>query len=336
MDYRKLGASGLEVSPLCLGTMDFGNSADETTARRIIAMARDRGVNFIDTADVNARGESERIIGRAIRRERDRWIVATKVGNAMGEAVSERDMSRRWILRAIDDSLRRLATDYLDLYYLDIDDGTTPLEETIGTLGDLIRQGKVRHWGFSNFAAWRIAEMIGVSKDLGVPRPVAAQPCYNAVTRTAERDTLPACAHFGIAVVPYSPLARGVLTGKYAPGAAPPKGSRAGRGDQRILETEFREESLIIARRIKARAARRHMTAAQFAVGWILNNRLVTSVVAGPRTARQWAGYLGALGRRFSAEDEAFVDGLVRPGDASTPGYLDPRYPVSGRQPIEG
>ena len=144
----------------------------------------------------------------------------------------------------------------------------------------------------------------------------------------AERDTLPACAHFGIGVVTYSPLARGVLTGKYAPGVAPPRGSRAGRGDRRMLETEFRQESLVIARQIQAWATERGMTAAQFAVNWILNNALVTSVVAGPRTTRQWSDYLGALKHPFTAADEAFVDGLVQPGHASTPGIY--RSPLSG------
>jgi aryl-alcohol dehydrogenase (NADP+) len=336
MEYRRLGASGLEVSPLCLGTMDFGEGAGERTAGRIVAMAREAGVNFIDTADVNAGGLSERIVGQAVRRDRDRWVLATKSGNSMGPGPNQSGMGRKWILQAIDGSLRRLGTDYVDIYYLDIDDAATPLEETIGALGDLIRLGKVRSWGFSNFPAWRIAEMMGICGKIGVSRPVAAQPCYNAVTRLAELDTLPACVHFGIGVVTYSPLARGVLTGKYAPGAAPPRGSRAGRGDKRMLETEFRHESLIIARKIKARARERGMTAAQFAVNWVLNNTLVTSVVAGPRTARQWSGYLGALKHPFTAGDEAFVDGLVRPGHASTPGFVDPRYPVTGRRPRVG
>ena len=333
MEYRRLGTSGLKVSPLCLGTMDFGEGAGERTAGRIVAMAREAGVNFIDTADVNAGGLSERIVGRALRRDRDRWVLATKSGNSMGSGPNQTGMGRKWIMEAIDGSLRRLGTDYVDIYYLDIDDGVTPLEETIATLGDLIRLGKVRGWGFSNFSAWRIAEMIGICAKFGVARPVAAQPCYNAVTRMAERDTLPACAHFGVGVVSYSPLARGVLTGKYAPGAAPPKHSRAGRGDRRMLETEFRQESLTIARKIQARAGKRAMTAAQFAVNWILNNALVTSVVAGPRTVGQWSGYLGALKHPFTAADEAFVDGLVQIGHASTPGYTDPRYPVAGRRP---
>ena len=336
MEYRRLGASGLKVSPLCLGTMDFGDGAGERTAGRIVAMARAAGVNFIDTADVNAGGLSERIVGRAVRRDRDRWVLATKSGNAMGPGPNQSGMGRKWIMEAIDGSLRRLGTDYVDIYYLDIDDGATPLEETIATLGDLIGQGKVRAWGFSNFPAWRIGEMIGICAKFGVARPVAAQPCYNAVTRMAERDTLPACAHFGVGVVSYSPLARGVLTGKYAPGAAPPKRSRAGRGDKRMLETEYRQESLTVARKIQARARKRAMTAAQFAVNWILNNALVTSVVAGPRTTRQWSGYLGALKHPFTAADEAFVDGLVQPGHASTPGYTDPRYPVTGRRPRVG
>ena len=332
MDYRRLGASGLQVSRLCLGTMDFGDRADERTAGRMVAMAREAGINFIDTADVNAGGEAERVVGRAIRRDRDRWVLGTKVGNPMGAGPNRSGTGRGWLIHAIDGSLGRLGTDYVDIYYLDIDDGATPLRETVGTMGELIRLGKVRYWGLSNFAAWRIAETMGLCRDLGVPRPVAAQPCYNAVTRTAERDYLPACAHFGVGVVTYSPLARGVLTGKYAPDAAPPKDSRAGRGDQRLLETEFRAESLAVARRFRTRAKALGMTAAQFALDWVLDNALVTSVVAGPRTSRQWAGYLAALEHRFTAADAAFVDGLVAPGHASTPGYVDPRYAVTGRK----
>ncbi len=167
--------------------------------------------------------------------------------------------------------------------------------------------------------------------EIGAPAPVACQPYYNAMNRQPENDILPACRHYGIGVVPYSPLARGVLTGKYAPGGEPPADSRVGRKDKRILETEFREESLAIAQKIKAHAAKKGVSAGHFAFNWVLANSAVSSVIAGPRTLEQWTDYLAALGKPFDAEDEALVDSLVHPGHPSTPGYNDPMYPLRGR-----
>ncbi len=332
MEYRQLGASGLRVSPLCLGTMMFGDRTDAAEAGRIVDSARAAGVNFVDTADVYANGESERILGRLIRADRDRWVVATKVGNRMGEGPNEAGLSRTWILRAIDASLARLGTDRVEIYYLHRDDEDTPLAETVAAIGDVIRAGKARYFGLSNYRGWRIAEVVRVCDALGVPRPVVCQPYYNAMNRMPEVEILPACAHYGMGVVPYSPLARGVLTGKYRPGAAPDPESRAGRKDERMMQTEFRAESLAMAEHIKAHAERRGMSAADFALNWVLANTIVTSVLAGPRTLAQWEGYLGALRHAFTAEDEALVDAMVAPGHPSTPGYNDPRYPLRGRR----
>jgi aryl-alcohol dehydrogenase-like predicted oxidoreductase len=334
MEYRRLGQSGLSVSVLCLGAMMFGDRTDEAEAGRIVTSARDAGVNFVDTADAYAKGESERIIGRLIAAERERWIVATKVGNTGAPAPKDADLSRRHVMRAIDASLGRLGLSHVDLYYLHLDDAGTPLEETLATMGDLVRAGKIRYWGVSNFRGWRIAEAALLADRLGVPPPVVCQPYYNAVNRMPEVEVLPACEHFGLGVVPYSPLARGVLTGKYRPGEPPPAETRAGRGDKRMMQTEFRVESLAIAQKIKAHAERRGMTAGQFALNWVLNCGAVSSVLAGPRTLEQWQGYLGALQHAFGAEDEALVDRLVAPGHPSTPGYSDPRYPLAGRRPI--
>lgn len=331
MSARQLGKSGLRVSRLCLGTMMVGGPADRATASRLLGLAREAGMNFIDTADQYAGGLSERIIGRLIAPERLRWVLATKVGNRVGDDPDTGGLSRRWLRHAIDASLRRLGTDYVDLWYLHLADSRTPLEETIAAVGDVIRAGKVLHWGFSNFFGWQIGEMIRLADALGVPRPIAAQPYYNAMNRMPEVDYLPACGHYGIGVVPYSPVARGVLTGKYAVDAAPPPDSRAARRDKRMMETEFRRESLLLAQMIKTHAEGRGMTPAQFAVLWVLNNPLVTSVIAGPRTVAQWQDYLGALALDFSAEDEALIDDLVAPGHPSTPGYNDPRYPITGR-----
>jgi aryl-alcohol dehydrogenase (NADP+) len=331
MEYRSLGRSGLKVSPLCLGTMMFGGATDAATAERIIASARDVGVNFIDTADAYNDGRSEEVTGRAIARERDRWVVATKVCNPMGSGPNERGLSRKWILQAAAASLRRLGTDYLDIYYLHKEDHSTPLEETVRAMGDLVRRGKIRHFGLSNFRSWRMAEICNIADRLGIDRPVVSQPCYNAMNRMPEVEQLPAAAYYGLGIVPYSPMARGVLSGKYRPDVPPPAGTRAGRQDMRMMQTEWRPESLRLAQQIKAHAEKRGITAGQFAVAWVLNNRLVTAVIGGPRTAEQWEDYVKALGYSFTAEDEAFVDRLVTPGHPSTAGFNDPAYPIEGR-----
>ncbi len=340
MDTVSLGRSGLKVTRICLGTMMFGERTAAAEASRIVASAREAGVNFIDTADVYAKGESERITGRLIAPDRDRWIVATKVANPMpapgmgnpgGDDPNGRGTSRKWVTRAIEESLERLGTDYVDIYYIHRDPGDVPMEETVAAMGDLVAAGKILHWGVSNLRGWRIAEAVRVCDALGVERPVVCQPYYNAMNRQPENDILPACKHYGIGVVPYSPLARGVLTGKYKPGAEAPADTRAGRKDKRIMETEFRAESLEIAQKVKAHAEKKGMTAGDFAVNWVLANPIVSSVIAGPRTLEQWTAYLAALGRKFDAEDEALIDSLVRPGHPSTPGYNDPAYPMTGR-----
>ncbi len=331
MEYRRLGESGLEVSVICLGTMMFGDRTDAAAAQRIVASAFDAGINFVDTADVYAKGASETIVGPALAANRRRWILATKVGNVMTAKPHDGGLSRRWVMQACDDSLRRLATDYIDIYYLHRDDTETPLGETIEAIGELIRAGKIRYFGVSNYRGWRLAEVVGLCAELNVARPVVCQPYYNAFNRTPEVEILPACDYYGLGVVPYSPLARGVLTGKYAPGAAPPAESRVARKDQRMMETEFRPESIAMAQTIKAYAEKKGLTATQFALAWVLNNRIVSSVIAGPRTFDQWVDYLSAIGKTLDAEDETFIDSLVTPGHPSTPGYNDPQYPFYGR-----
>jgi aryl-alcohol dehydrogenase (NADP+) len=333
MDYRHLGRSGLKISPLCLGTMMFGGATDEPTSARIIARAREAGVNFIDTADAYSGGKSEQIVGRAIAQNRNDWILATKVANPMGRDPNRAGLSRRWVMQAADESLKRLGTDHIDIYYLHKEDHATPLAETVGALGDLIRQGKIRYFGVSNYRSWRIAEICNICDRLGIDRPAVSQPYYHAMNRTAEVEHFPACRYYGLGVVSYSPLARGVLTGKYRLDAAPDKESRAGRNDARMMQTEWRPESLKLAQDIRQHAEARGITAGQFAVSWVLNNSLVSAVIGGPRTEAQWEDYLGALSYRFTAEDEALVDKLVVSGHPSTPGYNDPQYPIEGRSP---
>jgi aryl-alcohol dehydrogenase (NADP+) len=333
MEYRNLGRSGLKVSPLCLGTMNFGGPTDERTAQRIVARAREAGINFIDSADTYCGGRAEEIAGRAIADARDRWVLATKVGSHTGDGPNGGGTSRKWIVQSVEASLRRLRTDYIDIYYLHKEDHATPLAETVRALADLVRAGKIRYVGVSNYRGWRVAEICRLCDAAGIDRPVASQPYYHALNRTAETEHLPACAHFGLGVFSYSPLARGVLTGKYQAGAAPGAETRAGRNDRRMMQAEWHEDSLRIAQRIGAYAQSRGVTPSQFAVAWVLNNALVTGVVAGPRTEAQWDGYPGALAYRFTAADEAFVDGLVVPGHPARPGYNDPAYPIEGRVP---
>ena len=331
MQYRPLGRSGVRVSALCLGTMMFGDRTSEAESIEIVAASRDAGINFIDTADVYSKGESERITGQAIAPDRNRWVVATKVANAIGSDTNRRGLSRRWLFQAIDESLERLGMDHVDIWYLHREDLETPLSETIGAVADIVRAGKVRYLGVSNHRAWRVAEIVHLCREAGLAPPAVCQPYYNAFNRMPEVELLPACAHYGIGIASYSPVARGVLAGKYRPGEAPPEDSRAARNDRRMMQTEWRDESLILAQRVAVHAAARGLTASQFAVNWVLHNRLISSSIVGPRTIGQMQEYLGALDHRFSPEDEALIASMVAPGHPSTPGYNDPAYPIEGR-----
>jgi aryl-alcohol dehydrogenase-like predicted oxidoreductase len=332
-DFSSLGHSGLKVPALWLGTMMFGDQTPEAEARNIVDATRDAGLNAIDTADNYANGESERIVGRLIAKDRARWIVATKVANPMGQAPNDRGLSRRWLLQEVDNSLQRLQTDWIDVYYMHRDDESTPIEETLSTFSRLIESGKIRYYGVSNFRGWRVARMVETARRMGIPQPIVCQPPYSAVTRQIETELLPCCDHYGVGVVAYSPLARGVLTGKYKPGEAPQAGSRAARGDKRILQTEFRAESLTVSQALTAHAAQRGLSPTQFAIAWVLNNQRIHGVIGGPRTLAQWQDYLAALNIKLTTQDEALVDQWVPPGHASTHGYNDPQYPLTGRIP---
>ena len=239
MEYRTLGCSGLRVSPLCLGSMMFGGATDEPTAARIVARAREQGVNFIDTADGYNAGRSEEVVGRAIREHRSWWVLATKCANPTGEGPNARGVSRRHVFDAVEASLRRLGVDTIDLLYLHKEDHATPLGETVRALADLIRAGKLRYFGVSNYRSWRVAEICRLCDEAGIDRPIASQPLYNVLNREMEVEHLPACGYFGLGAVPYSPLARGVLTGKYQPNVVPPPDSRAGRRDRRMMESRM-------------------------------------------------------------------------------------------------
>jgi aryl-alcohol dehydrogenase-like predicted oxidoreductase len=336
MDYTYLGNSGLRVSRICLGTMDFGQGMDEATAAQVIDSAREAKINFVDTADAYNDGASETMLGKLIAKDRDQWVLATKVGQQDGPPHHKMGLSRRWMLHAIDASLKRLGTDYVDIYYMHHRDRDTPLRESVEAMRDIIGSGKASYWGFSNHYGWEIGEIIRLCDETGTPRPVIAQPMYNIVMRMAENDYLPACAHYGIGVAPFSPLARGALSGKYKEGAEPPPGSRAARGDSSLLTRDFSAQTFQVVEAIRVHAAKRNMTPVDFAVLWVLNNRAVSSVIAGPRTLDQWNAYLAALKHSFTAEDEKFIDGLVAKGHPATPGLILGRYPPMGRKPLVG
>ena len=331
MHYRTLGKSNLQVSALCLGTMMFGDQTGQDEAAAIVADARAHGVNYIDTADVYTKGASETMLGNLLKGQRHEWVLATKLGNKMSDRVNESHYSRSWMLRELDNSLQRLQTDHVDILYMHRDVIGMDLEEPLRAIDAMLRAGKIRYWGVSNFRGWRIAEIMRIAGQLGMPGPTVCQPYYNLLNRMPEVEILPACNHYGIGVTSYSPVARGVLTGKYAPGQAPAEGTRAARGDKRMSETEFREESLVIAQTLKAHAQAKGITLAQFATAWVLAHRAVSSVIAGPRTLQQWQDYLPALDYTVAPDDEALVDSLVRPGHPSTPGFTDPAYPLNSR-----
>ncbi len=331
MIYRSLGKSPLQVSSLCLGSMMFGDQTDLDEARQIVTHARAMGVNFIDTADVYSLGQSEVMVGELLKGWRDEWVLATKVGNKMSGRPNESMYSRAWVLRECAASLQRLRTDHIDIYYLHRDYNGMDLEEPLRAIDTLLREGKIRYWGVSNFRGWRIAEMVNVARQLNMPGPVVCQPYYNLLNRQPENEVLPACMHHGLGIVPYSPIARGVLSGKYVPGSEPGAGTRAGRGDKRIMETEFREESLRIAEVLKEYCEQTARSLTHFATAWVLAHPGVSSVIAGPRTLAQWMDYGAALDCVITPEDEALIDSFVSPGHPSTPGFNDPAYPIDGR-----
>ena len=331
MEYRTLGRAGVKVSPLCLGTMMFGGPTDEKDSIRIIHKALDAGINFMDTANVYNDGESERIIGKAVRDNREKWVIATKVHGNMGDDVNASGSHRFHIMSAVEASLKRLETDHIDVYYLHRWDASTRIAESLRALDDCVRQGKVRYIACSNFQAWRICEALWTSEKQGLEEFVCVQPLYNIVNRDPEVELLPFCEQYGVGVVPYSPLARGVLSGKYLSGTKPPEGSRAARKDRRILQTELREESYEVAQRLKPLADAHGKTLTQFSLAWVLANSVITSAIIGPRTMEQLEDNLGCLDCTLTETDEATINELVPPGEHTGKGYNDPAYPVLGR-----
>lgn len=331
MKYRLLGRTGVSVSEICLGTMMFGGPTDEAESTRIIHAALDAGINFVDTADMYSTGKSEEVTGRALQGRRDNVILATKACNVMGPDRNQQGLSRRWLMRALDDSLRRLGTDYIDLYYVHKPDPTVPWEETLRTLDDMVRAGKVRYTAVSNHRAWKVCEALGISEQHDWEKFSCVQPLYNIVNRDIEVELLPLCQAKQLGVVTYSPLARGILTGKYRAGEPFPEGSRAARNDKRMKEAELRESSFEVAQQLTAYCDQKGVATSAFALAWCLANPILTSVIIGPRTFAQYEDNLHGIDLNLTAEDEAFVDTLVPPGEHSGKGFQDPAYPVTGR-----
>ena len=334
MEYKNLGNAGVKVSRLCLGTMMFGGATNEQDSIEIIHRAMDDGINFIDSANVYNDGEAESILGKAVSGRRDRVVIATKVFGARGDGPNDQGNSRIHIFNEVENSLRRLDTDYIDIYILHRRDYETPLEESIDALNDLVRQGKVRYAGCSNFYGYELAKALWISDRNRLAPMAVVQPLYNIVNRDAELELFPCCREHGVGVMIYSPLARGVLAGKYLPGQAPPVGSRADRKDPRMMVTEVREESYEVAQRLVPLADAHDVTLTQFSLNWVLANPIVTSAIVGPRTMEQYEDNLGCLGWDIAQKALDEIDALVPPGEHTGWGFNDPQYPVRGRPKI--
>jgi len=318
MEYRNLGRTGVKVSPLCLGTMMFGQrgNPDHEDCVRIIHRALDAGINFIDTANIYSDGESEEIVGKALRGRRDEVVLATKVHMPMGPGPNDRGNSRIHILREVENSLRRLQTDHIDLYQLHRPDPDTPMEETLSALDTLVRSGKVRYIGTSTFPAWQLVESYWISKTEHLARFECEQPPYSIFVREIERDVLPVCEKYGTGVIVWSPLNRGWLAGKYRRGQTVDPQSRAGRGDRFIdkPESETGERKLDLVEQLMPMAEESGANLAQFSLAWTLLNPVVTAPIIGPRTMEQLEDNLHAMDVRIPPAIAQRIDELVPPG----------------------
>jgi aryl-alcohol dehydrogenase-like predicted oxidoreductase len=303
MEYRKLGSSGLKVSVVGLGCNNFGMRIDEAASESVVHAALDRGINFFDTADIYGDGRSEGMLARAIKGlDRSKIVIATKFGMSMGDGVLEKGASRRYIMNAVEDSLRRLAVDYIDLYQQHQPDADTSVDETLRALDDLVRDGKVRHIGNSNYSGWQIADADWTSRHHGLERFVTAQNHYNLIQRKIEKDVLPACERFGLGMLPYFPLASGMLTGKYARGEAAPADTRLanfGAAGKRMLS----DENFDRVDELTAYAEKRGHTILQLAMSWLGHNPAVSSVIAGATSPEQVAANVDAMSWSLT-EDE--------------------------------
>ncbi len=333
MEYRPLGRTGVMVSALCLGTMNFGGATPEEEAVRIIHKALDAGINFIDTANIYTGGESERLVGKALAGgRRQRVILATKVHFPQSEDPNDQGNSRRHIMMAVEDSLRRLQTDWIDLYQLHRPAFDIPQDETLRALDDLVRQGKVRYIGSSTFPAWLIMEGLAISERYGWARYVSEQPPYNLLDRRVENELIPLARRYNLAILPWSPLAMGLLAGRYDRADRFPPDSRAARPGARIYAERVTARAVATAKRFVELARAHGYEPAQLALLWLKGQPGVTSPIIGPRTEEHLETALGALGKELDQETAAALDGLVPPGSAvadfhNTSGWMKMKLP---------
>jgi len=313
MEYRALGRTGAQVSRLCLGCMNFGWGTEEQESSEIIHRALDIGLNFLDTADVYGKGASEEITGRAIKGRRDEVFLATKGFNRMGEGPNDWGASRIHIMRAVEDSLRRLQVEHIDLYQMHRPQSGVPIDETLHALDDLIRAGKIRYIGTSTYGAWQLVESFWQSEKLGLNRFVCEQPPYNLLDRRIEREMLPVAKLYGVAIIPWSPLAGGMLSGKYRRDEPNPHGSRYESGKFRNGEA-VPEPAWKIIEGVRALAEEKGVEMDALALAWVASRPEVTSPIIGPRTMQQFEANLAALQVQISAEDERRLDELSPPG----------------------
>ncbi len=316
MEYRLLGRTGVSVSPLCLGTMMFGpwGNDDRADAVRIIHRALDAGINFVDTADVYSGGVSEEIVGDALRGRRDDVVLATKFFFPMGERPNHGGGSRRWIMREVENSLRRLQTDYIDLYQVHRPSPTTDVEETLGALTDLVHQGKVRYIGSSSYSGSQIVEAQWASRERNLARFVTEQPPYSILVRGIEEDILPTTQRYGMGTLVYSPLSGGWLTGRWrkdAPGTPASAARPSARFDMRTPANQLK---LDVVEELALLAEQSGLTLIELALAWAINHPGVTSAIIGPRTMEQLESQLPAAGVTLSAEVLDRIDEFVAPG----------------------
>ena len=307
MKYKKLGKTGLMVSEICLGTMTFGQQANEAEAINMTKSALAAGVNFIDTANSYVNGRSEEILGKALKKERNSVVLATKAGAwRSGSGANDIGLSRKHIMAEIEDNLRRLGTDYIDLYYVHRPDPVTPIEETLRTLDDLVHQGKVRYIACSNFLAWQLCEALWVSDLHNLARFECIQPPYNLITRDIEYELLPLCASKELGVCVYNPLAAGLLTGKHDPAKAPPEGRfTVERLGSMYSERYWSASNFEAVARLKKIARGHGRSLPQFSLAWILNNETITSIICGVSSLKQLEENLGTTEIKLSEEELA-------------------------------
>lgn len=309
MEFRRLGRSGLRVSAIGLGTNNFGKRVDSNGTAQIIQQALAEGINFFDTANIYSAGLSEEYIGKALKGRRHEALIATKVGGSIGDGPNQSGASRRHIRLEVENSLRRLNTEYIDLYQIHFKDYSTPIDETLRTLDDLIREGKVRYIGCSNFSAWQVCEAVWVSRRLGVNSFVSVQPDYSLLVREPETELIPFCNHYGVGVLPYFPLANGLLTGKYRRGESPPAGTRLAQNSSSILDNVNYD----LLEQLEDFALKRGHTLLGLAFAWLLSEPLVSSVISGATKPSQVVENANSVEWQLTEEELCEIRSIIGP-----------------------